>query len=302
MKNFNSILELAQYYNTEAKCRKYFEKIIWDDKPVCPHCGNEEYYRYSNGRTFKCKTCKKKFTVTVGTIFEGSHIPLQKWLMGSYLLLHHSKGISSVQLSKDLAITQKSAWYMAHRLRYAIRSQSFLAPLAKTVEMDETFIGGKERNKHASKRGLKDKTVVFGMVERETGEVRTQVVPDAKRITLYQVVVKNVDREAVVITDEANTLKSLFKHYKYLHFSVNHSQGEYTRGKAHTNTIEGFWSLFKRSVLGIYHQISPKHTNAYLDESEFRYNNQKKTGQNRIDLLLNKSSGYLSYKDLIKKA
>jgi transposase-like protein len=300
MKTFNSILELAQYYNTDMKCRKYLEHIMWDGKPVCPHCGNEDYYRHKDGKLFSCKTCKKQFTVTVGTIFQGSHIPLQKWLMAIYLLCHHSKGISSLQLSKDLAITQKSAWYMAHRLRYAIRSRSFLAPLAKTVEIDETFVGGKDSNKHADKKGLKEKTAVFGMIERETGEVRTGVVKDVKQSTLYPIIYRNIHKEAVIMSDDAKGYIGLKR--KYLHFSVNHSEGEYKRGNVHTYTIEGFWSLFKRSVLGIYHQISPKHTNAYLDECEFRYNTRKKaTGQNRMDLLLGQSNGYLSYKQLIGK-
>lgn len=300
IKNFNSILELASHYNTDLKCRKYLEEIMWDNKPVCPHCGNEEICSFSDGRRFKCKTCKKQFTVTVGTIFEGSHIPLQKWFMGIYLLTHHSKGISSLQLSKDLAITQKSAWYMAHRLRHTFGSKSFLAPLQKTVEIDETYVGGKEKNKHKSKRGLKEKTVVFGMIERETGEVRTQVVKDAKTFTLAPVIFKNIHRESVIMSDDAYTYLPIMKHH-YLHFAVNHSAGEYVRGKIHTNTIEGFWSLFKRGVIGIYHQISPKHTGKYLDEFEFRYNNQKESGQARMNNLIQKSSGYLSYKELIQR-
>src|SRR5438045_6042085 len=135
MKTFKSILELTANFNTDLKCRKYLENQLWQDgKPVCPHCAViDDAYRFADGRRYKCKTCKKQFTVTVGTIFEGSHIPLQKWLMGIYLLLNHSKGISSVQLSKDLAITQKSAWYMNHRLRFALREKSLLAPLEKTV-------------------------------------------------------------------------------------------------------------------------------------------------------------------------
>jgi transposase-like protein len=296
---FNSILQLATTYDTDLKCRKYLEAQLWNDKPICPHCGNENICRFSDGIRFKCKTCKKQFTVTVGTIFEGSHIPLQKWFMAMYLLSNHSKGISSIQLSKDLHITQKSAWYLNHRLRYAFRSRSFLAPLTATVELDETFVGGKEHNKHKHKKGLTEKTAVFGMVERESGEVRTEVVRNTWTETLAPIVVQNVSTTATLMTDGANYYHALKKAYQ-LH-SVSHVTGEYVRGNAHTNTIEGFWSLFKRGVLGIYHSISPKHMNKYLDEFEFRYNRQKEQGQSRINSLITKSNGYLSYKELIAK-
>lgn len=300
MKNFNSILELANEYNTDLKCRKYLEEILWNNKPVCAHCGNEEICSFSDGRRFKCKTCKKQFTVTVGTIFEGSHISLQKWFMGMYLLTAHSKGISSLQLSKDLGITQKSAWYMAHRLRYALRENSFAAPLTKTVEMDEMYVGGLEMNKHKSKRGLKDKTPVFGMIERESGQVRTQTVTNANLETLLPIIKKNVDTDAVIMSDTAKVYMALKKHYPS-HFSVNHENDEYVRGIIHTNTIENFWSIFKRGYIGTYHQMSAKHMDKYLDEFEFRFNNREDKGQVKLNSVIAKSNGYLSYKELIAK-
>lgn len=302
MKNFNSLLELANEFNTDLKCRQYLSKIMWNDKPVCAHCGNEDICSFSDGRRFKCKTCKKQFTVTVGTIFEGSHIPLQKWFIGIYLLTAHSKGISSLQLSKDLGVTQKSAWYMAHRLRYAIRQKSFLAPMQGVVECDETYVGGKDSNRHMSKRkhltGGGGKTIVFGMVERG-GNVRTQVVSDTKETTLLPIIEVNVAKGMPVCTDTANSYLNLKKVYP--HFSVNHSAGEYTRGRIHTNTIEGFWSIFKRGYMGIYHQMSAKHLNKYLDEFEFRYNRCEETQQSKFNHLITSTNGYLSYKALIAK-
>jgi len=157
MKTFKSILELTANFNTDLKCRKYLENQLWQDgKPVCPHCAIiDDAYRFADGRRFKCKACKKQFTVTVGTIFEGSHVELQKWFVAIYLLCSHKKGISSYQLSRDLHITQRSAWYMLHRLRYAFSTKTFLAPLQNTVELDEAFIGGKDKFRHAEKKEWK---------------------------------------------------------------------------------------------------------------------------------------------------
>jgi transposase-like protein len=299
MKIFNSILELATFFDTDLKCRQYLASKVWQDsKPVCPHCKHEEVYHFSDGKRYKCKECKKQFTVTVGTIFEGSHIPLQKWFMAGYLISAHKKGISSLQLSRDLNITQKSAWYMLHRYRFAIRTQSFLAPLDKTVEIDECFVGGKERFKHKSKRGLIEKTPVFGMVERG-GEVRAEVVPNLLKKTVTPIIYKHISYEAVIMSDEATIYEKLYK--VYIHGKVHHASGEYVRGNVHTNTIEGFWSLFKRGVVGIYHFVSAKHLDKYIDEFEFRYNTKKSTEQNRFDFMLGKTEGYLSYKELIAK-
>lgn len=298
MKTFKSILEFTQAFSTDLKCRKYIETKLWaDGKPVCPHCAViDDCYRFSDSRRFKCKACKKQFTVTVGTIFEGSHVELQKWFVAIYLLCSHKKGISSLQLSRDLNITQKSAWYMLHRLRYAFRSKSFLAPLNNVVEIDETYVGGKDKNRHEMKKGM-EKTVVFGMIQRG-GEVRTETVKEASHKDLYPVIQKNVEAGSKLMTDDANIYYALAK--MYTHQSVNHKLGEYVRDDVHTNTIENFWSLFKRGIIGIYHQISPKHLNKYLDEFEFRYNSKKENDENRIGLMLGKSEGYLSYKELIE--
>lgn len=299
MKTFKSILQLMEQFNTDMKCRKYLESKVWKDgKPVCPHCAViDDCYRFVDGRRFKCKACKKQFTVTVGTIFEGSHVELQKWFVAVYLLSAHKKGISSHQLARDLGITQKSAWYMLHRLRYAIRTKSFLAPLKNVVEIDETYVGGKDKFRHEDKKGM-EKTVVFGMVERG-GEVRSEIVKEASHKDLYPVIQKNVEAGSKLMTDDANIYYALAKVYK--HQSVNHKIGEYVRDNVHTNTIENFWSLFKRGIIGIYHQVSPKHLDKYLDEFEFRYNSHKNTDANRFNSMLEQMDGYLSYKELIKE-
>jgi transposase-like protein len=293
---FKSILELATHFNNDQVCREYLAEKLWNGKPVCPHCGNEEIYNFSDGRRYKCKTCKKQFTVTVGTIFEGSHIKLQKWFMAIYLLTAHKKGISSLQLSRDLNITQKSAWYMCHRLRYAFKSKSFLAPMTTIVEMDEMYIGGKDENRHSHKKGM-EKTSVFGILERG-GEVRVETVKNVDRETLFPIIYKHVAPKTKIMTDEAKVYLTLNKHF--IHESINHFHKEYTRGIVSTNGIENFWSLVKRGITGIYHQVSPKHLDKYLDEFEFRFNSRKTTEQSRFDLMITRSNGYLSYKELIK--
>lgn len=290
------------HFSDNDTCKEYLEQMRWSNGIVCPKCGNEERAKRLNGKThgYKCYACRKTFSVTKGTIFENSAIPLQKWFAGIWLITSHKKGISSLQLHRDLGITQKSAWFMLQRIRYAIRTKSFNAPLNGTVELDETFIGGKNKNRHEKKKvknsqGGKDKTPVFGLVERN-GRLVAMRVRDRQRATVMPIIHKTVSKDARIMTDEHKAYKTLSDIYG--HEMVNHSEGEYVVGACHTNTIEGFWSLLKRGIIGIYHNVSEKHLDAYVDEFEYRYNTKDITCVERFDNMLSLSNSRLTYNQL----
>jgi transposase-like protein len=273
----------------------YLESLRWPNGPVCPHCGESEREPYrlkSNTRKlWKCAACRKQFTVTVGTIFEGSHIPLNKWLLAFYLLCSSKKGISAHQLHRMLGITYKSAWFMAHRIRYAMEQPVFQGLLTGTVEVDETYIGGKKRR--SNKKGFKpldprkpderlrrtgrgsDKTPVVALVQRG-GPVRTLRVANVTAEQLGGAIRRHVDRDAHLRTDAFSSYKKVGKEYAS-HESVDHNF-EYVRGDVHTNTAENFFSILKRGINGIYHHVSEAHLPRYLAEFEFRYNNLARDG------------------------
>jgi transposase-like protein len=301
-KGFRNLIDVAEHFSDSQKCIDYMKLMRWNNNPICPHCGNEKVYEYKNGRLFKCAKCRKQFTVKVGTIFEDSKIDLQKWLVAVYLITSHKKGISSLQLSRDISVTQKTAWFMLHRIRYAVRTKSFNEPLKNIVEADETYIGGKEKNKHQVKRisgtqgrSLDTKTAVFGMLERD-GEVRTEKVNDVTSSTLGNILSTNVIKGSTIMTDEWKAYTKL--HISYNHQVVKHNTGEYVIGDCHTNNIENFWSLLKRGIVGIYHWTSTKHIDRYLDEFEFRYNTRHNGEIERFDLYLQSISGRLKYNQL----
>lgn len=299
---FNSLLSLTERFPDEKSCREYLEQQRWNGIPICPHCDNNKVYRYKDGRLFKCAKCKKQFTVRVGTIFEDSPLSLRKWFMAIYLITAHKKGISSLQLSKDIGITQKSAWHMLHRIRYAMQTKSFNAPLSNVVEADETYIGGKNRFKHKNKRtsgtGMVGKQAVFGMLERK-GNVRAMHIQNADAKTLVPIILLNVDRNATIMTDEFGGYYNLDLFYK--HGVISHTKRQYVKGDIHTQTIDNFWSLLKRGILGIYHQVSPKHLHRYISEFEYRYNKRKDNDPIKFNSALGRVQGRLQYKDLIKE-
>ena len=300
---FTNLVELMQKFPDEETCVAHLKSIRWKDGEFCPHCGHEKIYEFKDGKTFKCADCRKRFSIRVGTIFEESPLPLQKWFVAIYLITAHKKGISSVQLAKDIGVTQKTAWFMLHRLREAASTKAFNRPLRDTVEVDETYIGGKEKNKHKSKRtkgtqgrSTKTKTAVVGLIERE-GDLRAQVVDDTRSKTVKDVIVSNVVFGSKLITDEFRSYRGL--EFIYDHLFVKHRLGEYVKGIAHTNTIENFWSILKRGIVGIYHFVSKKHLSRYLDEFTFRFNTRGMSEEERFNYLLANCGGRLAYDQLI---
>jgi transposase-like protein len=298
---FSSIIELIQKFPTEQHCIEHLEAIRWNGNVVSPFAENSKVYKCA-GNKYKCKETGKYFNVRTATIFEDTKMPLQKWFMALYLFSSHKKGISSHQLAKDLDITQKSAWFVLHRLRYAFNHPAFKAQLGNVVEADETFIGGKEANKHADKkiegaqgRNVKGKMPIVGMVERG-GNVIAQHITDIQGDTIQSVVKTNVVKGAHLMTDEWNAYQGLRGYY--VHRYIKHSAKQYVNGMVHTNTIEGFWSQLKRGIDGIYHWVSFKHLQSYVNEYSLRYNSRKINENNRFNLVLANMVGRLTYKEL----
>lgn len=303
-KDFENLIEVMMFFSDKDVCKEYLAEKRWGGKIVCPHCGyDEKIYTMKNG--YKCADCRKPFSVTKGTIFENSPIPLQKWFTAIWLITSHKKGISSLQLHRDLGITQKSAWFMLQRIRYAIQTKSFNAPLNGIVEADETYIGGKNKNRHAHKkvkgaqgRSTKDKTPVFGMVERK-GDLRAMKVNSVTKNEIHPIVLENISKNTMLMTDEWSAYKGLSKLYE--HYVVKHAKGEYgVNGDCHTNTIEGFWSQFKRMIYGIYHNVSDRHLQKYVDEMSFRYNTRTLHCADRFINMVALSNKRLTYKQLTK--
>lgn len=276
----------APHFTNEEAAREYLENLRWPEGTVCPHCGTVgNAYATKRGK-YRCaeRECRKDFSVTVGTVYERSHIPLHKWLLASYLLCSSKKGISSHQLHRMLGVTYKSAWFMTHRIREAMAPHGDLPPLGgegKTVEADETYVGGKEKNKHAKDRkhqgrGPVGKQAVFSLVERG-GKVRSTHVPSVNAHTLRPILSQQLDSASRLMTDEARHFLPISGEYA-AHEAVNHGIGEYVRGDAHTNTIEGYFSIFKRGMGGVYQHCSEQHLKRYLAEFDFRYNNRAGLG------------------------
>lgn len=298
---FHSLCDLFEAIPDEQAAIDHFRALRWKDGAYCPHCGSVKVYHFSDNRTHKCGDCRQRFSIKVGTIFEDTKIPLRKWFAAIWMLTSHKKGIASTTLAKDIKVTQKTAWFMLHRLRHAATTKSFNAPLQGTVEADETFIGGKEKNKHASKRkhvgtGGAGKIAVMGLQERG-GELRTMIVDDLKAKTVQAEVAAHVEPGSTVMTDEFGGYRGLQKTYD--HQTVRHSFGEYVRGEAHTNSIESVWALLKRQIYGIHHWVSDKHLSRYLSESSWRFNRRGFGEGERLNALIVASTGRLRYRELI---
>ena len=302
LENFDSLFSLVGYFKDSQTCKEFLINQRWQDGDyICPYCGQHHCYRRGDGN-FRCPNCLKNFSVLVGTIFENTKISLVKWFMAMYLISSHKKGISSHQLSRDIAVTQKSAWYILHKVR-TLFSQDAKTELKEEVECDEAYIGGQEKYKHDSKktegtqgRSLKTKTPVFGMAERNGNVVamKTQNVQGKTLVGIINQFVKNGSR---IYTDEYIGYNTLVES-EYTHSVVNHGAKQYVDGDAHTNTIEGFWSQLKRSIFGIYHFVSAKYLQRYVDEAVFRYNTCKQDESDRFKVMFLKSIGVVSYDEV----
>lgn len=277
-------------FRDEIKAREWLENELWPDGPICPHCGVLNEATRVQGQTarsglFMCNACRKQFTITVGTLFERSHIPLNKWLQAFYLLCCSKKGMSTHQMHRMLDLPYKTAWFMTQRIREAMREGNFPGPLGgqnKVVEADETYIGGKETNKHKSKRqrgrqGGKGKEAAVALVERD-GSVRSFHLPKVDARTLRPILTAQIDRKSYLMTDESRVYPKIGEEFAG-HGSVNHSIEEYVRGGFwHTNTVENYFSILKRGITGTYHHVSQQHLKRYLAEFDFRYNERAKLG------------------------
>ena len=301
-REFNSLLQLVTAIPDEAAAIEHFTAIRWVNGPFCPLCGSIKVYHFADKKTHKCGDCRKRFSIKVGTIFEGTKIPLRSWLMAMWLITSHKKGIASTQLAKDLKVTQKTAWFMLHRLREAAATKSFTQPLKNFVEADETFVGGKKKNMHKYKReevkgrGPAGKEMVIGFLERG-GEFRAFHVEKGKPF-LGAMLAKHVQPGSNLLTDEFPGYAHMGSNY--FHYAVNHSAGEYVRdGFIHCNSVEGAWSLLKRQIYGIHHWVSPKHLNRYVSEMTWRYNRRSMDEASRLNALITGSDGRLTYKALI---
>jgi len=288
-----SSLSALHFHNEEAAFA-FVESRVWPEGPTCPHCGGVERISKMQGKStrtglYKCYQCRKPFTVRIGTIFESSHVPLRIWLQAMFLIAGSKKGISSNQLHRTLGVTLKTAWFMSHRIREAMRSGS-LAPFGQdggAVEVDETYIGF-QKGKVQAKGGFAHKMKVLSLVERNTGQVRSIRFEDTRAAEIHPIVRANVAKEARLMTDEARMYSRLGKEFAS-HETTLHGIGEYVRGDVHTNTVEGVFSIFKRGMRGIYQQCAEKHLHRYLAEFDFRYNHRVALGYNdltRTDQLL----------------
>lgn len=298
---FQSLYDLFEAIPDEQTAIDHFRALRWKDGAYCPHCGSTKVYHFSDNRTHKCGDCRQRFSIKVGTVFEDTKIPLRKWFAAIWLLTSHKKGIASTTLAKDIKVTQKTAWFMLHRLRHAAATKSFNAQLQGTVEADETFIGGKEKNKHARKKkhvgtGGAGKVAVLGLQQRG-GELRTMILDDLKAKTVQAQVAAHVAPGSTVMTDEFGGyrgLRAIFDHQ-----TISHAAGEYVRDDIHTNSIESVWALLKRQIYGIHHWVSDKHLSRYLSESSWRVNRRGMGEGDRLNALIVGSTGRLRYRELI---
>jgi len=308
-KSATNLIDLFEKFGNDEKCRIYLEKLRWPDGVKCIRCQSEKISRIYKRNQFHCDACQYQFSVTAGSIFHDSHLPLMKWFAAIYLLSESKKGMSALQLKRTLKMSYKTAWFLCHRVREAVKDDS-CELLNGIIECDETYVGGKAKNIHKSKlakmrkgrEGYDNKTIVMGAIQRG-GKVRLEVgktLPATKE-TLHAFIKSKIDDEAkAIFTDEHKGYIGI-EDDNTLHVTVDHARKEWVRGIVHTNTLENVWSLFKRSIVGSYHQVSVKHLDRYVDEFEFRFNNRHNPYLFRDTLLRLLTTPNIEYKKLTKE-
>jgi transposase-like protein len=315
-----TVSSLSRDIITEADAYLYLEGLRWGETPICAHCGGSEVYlivpdngvsrktakgTLSQRRVWKCRPCRKQFSVLTGTIMHATKIPVRTWVLVMFDMCASKNGISAREVERRYGVTCKTAWHMLHRIRQAMSTDSALGSMRGTIVADETWIGGEPKNRHAwqrigSKQGKTDKTPVLTLVNMVTGEVRSAVVPDVTGATLGKVISQQVDvANSELFTDSSTSYLTLGQEFTS-HQSVDHSKGEYVRGNVSTNMAEGFFSQLKRSLDGTHHHVTPMHLPRYLGEFDFRYGTCKMTDHGRMRTLATKLDGRLSYERLIK--
>jgi transposase-like protein len=305
-----NLLKLIEKFDSDDKCRLTLEKLRWPGGVRCIRCDAEKVFRADKRKQFECGACGYHFSVTAGTIFHDSHLPLRKWFIAIYLICESKKGVSALQLKRTLGVAYKTAWYLCHRIREAVKDVGHESLLSGIVECDEAFIGGNPKNMHAKRKAklsrvpgsmrFDHKVAVLGALERN-GDVRLEVSRQKQltREVLHEFIkAKLSDETTMIVTDDFNQYSGIADN-NTKHETVSHTQKEWVRGIVHTNGLEGVWSLFKRSIVGSYHQVSVKHLDRYLDEFEFRFNNRENSFLFRDTLLRLLNSTNLEYKNLI---